>query len=695
MRTTSFFKAAFSAAFGCCALVGGGLCSAFAEPSGNSLEDVSVVSSKTVAVDDATPVQNLGSTEVITDGETVLKKNASYTEITSAAWEGKSLSAADLLATLPGIQSYKQGGLGSFQTVSVRGIAARNILICVDGVPLNDASGGAVNLGSIDLNQMEKIEIYKNNVPAQFGVSGLGGAINFVTKNALKRGGRILAAYGNHNTWEGSFQVSAPVTDSIMFASSFATRHSDNDYEYLNRNGTQYDDEDDFMDVRGNAEYTDVSGNVQFRMLHGNGYFSTFSVTASRNEGGNPGKEQNQTKVAEYVGESALIRYGLESVGYFDDKLFLYGGLSARFDKNESSSYYPLDHVGYSNNLFMEYGTATYKLVPEFWAEFTPVERLTGTARVAFQWERAEARGSSKDWALDRKTLLGSGDLYSQLFKYVGIGGEGSVQALKDHLDEGIFVLPIGGRTLEEAEDREVTFAGRAYTRFGTTSSPLTGEISIGRFYQQPALMELYGTFPGAISNPNLKREKATKFEASALYKFPGNHSSLQATYFESHVKDGICWLFSAELMRPDNVARSLVRGVELELNSNPSKLLDVVMRATFQKTEDRSRSNAFNGNKLPGEPAQSYFAEATLHLPFHFDLGWASDWRSIMYSDRANRTEQPAVATHRASLSYNPFEKTRLTFVVDNITDEKYRNFYTPFPMPGREYKFTIIQGF
>ena len=56
---------------------------------------------------------------------------------------------------------------------------------------------------------------------------------------------------------------------------------------------------------------------------------------------------------------------------------------------------------------------------------------------------------------------------------------------------------------------------------------------------------------------------------------------------------------------------------------------------------------------------------------------------------------EEPAVATHRANLAYNPFEKTRLMFSVDNITDQKYRNFYTPFPMPGREYRFTIIQGF
>ena len=97
----------------------------------------------------------------------------------------------------------------------------------------------------------------------------------------------------------------------------------------------------------------------------------------------------------------------------------------------------------------------------------------------------------------------------------------------------------------------------------------------------------------------------------------------------------------------------------------------------------------------LPGEPEQSYYAGATFHLPLHFDFSWVSEWRSVMYSDRANRMEQPAVATHRADLAYSPFEKTRLALSVANITDEKYRNFYTPFPMPGREYKFTIIQGF
>jgi len=70
-------------------------------------------------------------------------------------------------------------------------------------------------------------------------------------------------------------------------------------------------------------------------------------------------------------------------------------------------------------------------------------------------------------------------------------------------------------------------------------------------------------------------------------------------------------------------------------------------------------------------------------------------DSRSRIYSDRLNFTRQPPVTHYNASLAWQPWEKTRLVFAVNNISDETYRNIYTPYPTPGREYKFTIIQGF
>ena len=268
MRTTSFYKAALVAVFLCCAWG-----TPFAQ---------TVVTSKDVAVDESAPVQDLGSTEVTAPSVSgVAVSSTDYTEILPSAWEGRGMSATEILSSLSGIQGYTQGGMGSFQTVSIRGIAARNILICIDGMPLNDAGGGAADLAAIDLNNIEKIEVYKDRTPAKYGGSGVGGVINFVSKSSIKASrvpsGRVFASFGSHNTFEGSAQVSAAVTDSVLFSATASMRHSDNDYEFNNRNGTLYNDEDDFKDRRRNAEFTEYSGNIQYRMLHGGGYFSTFS----------------------------------------------------------------------------------------------------------------------------------------------------------------------------------------------------------------------------------------------------------------------------------------------------------------------------------------------------------------------------------------------------------------------------------
>ncbi|HSQ42474.1 MAG TPA: TonB-dependent receptor plug domain-containing protein, partial [Fibrobacteraceae bacterium] len=105
--------------------------------------------------------------------------------LTAADWEGQGLSLADVLATHAGIQTRRMGGMGSFQSVSIRGVAANKVLICVDGVPLGESHGSAVNLGAFDLNQLERIEVYKGQVPAAFGSNGLGGVVNLVTRKKV------------------------------------------------------------------------------------------------------------------------------------------------------------------------------------------------------------------------------------------------------------------------------------------------------------------------------------------------------------------------------------------------------------------------------------------------------------------------------------------------------------------------------
>ena len=607
------------------------------------------------------------------------------------------------MASLPGVQYTRQGGVGSFQTVSIRGVSAKNIVVCMDGIPLNDASGGAVDFGTIDLNQVEKIEVYKDRVPAKFGGRGIGGAINFVTKGSKpaeavlkpedKKSGRVLLSYGSHNTWEASTQLLSRLTDSASVSASLSARHSDNDYEFESQNGTQYDPDDDYTDTRRNAEFTEYSGLFKARVLHASGVFSTLNFNFSRSEGGNPGRDDYQTSVAGYKGEFAQATYRAELpqlLGW----LWLEFSLTGKFEKAVSHSYYPLDHLGYASSDFLKYGAAGYSLIPEVLANYSG-EKIEANLRLSLDMSYYSGRGSSKPWNLTRYATTSSGDVSYNILKTLSVGGEGSALFIKDDIHGGEYVSPVLTKKLKSAKDRDVSFAGRGFVRYDAPDSRYGGSLSIGRLFRAPQLMEIYGVYPGMVSNPDLLDESALRFEVGGYYMIPKSQTVIRATYFQTSVKNAICWINSGNFLKPLNVGKSHIRGLEAELESKPKKWFTAILRATFQKTEDKSEEHYYNGKMLPYEPARSYYAEAKFDLPYHFDFIWTSEYRTKIFEDRTNRVEQPAVDLHHLSLGYNPFNKTRLVFALRNITDEKYRNVYTPFPTPGREYKLTLTQGF
>lgn len=652
-------------------------------------------------------VQDLGESSVYgvaSENVKPLQASSSYAEVLPEAWEGRSLSAAEVLASLPGVQYTRQGGVGSFQTVSIRGVSAKNIVVCMDGIPLNDASGGAVDFGSIDLNQIEKIEVYKDRVPAKFGGRGIGGAINFITKGSKpaeavlkpeeKKSGRVLLSYGSHNTWEASTQLLSRLTDSASVSASLSVRHSDNDYEFDSQNGTPYNPDDDFTDTRRNAEFTEYSGLAKVRVLHANGVFSTLNFNFSRSEGGNPGRDDDQTSVAGYKGEFVQTTYRAE-LPQLLDWLWLELSLTGKYEKATSHSYYPLDHLGYTMSGMQEYGAAGYSLAPEIVASYLG-ERLEANLRLSLDASYYEKRGtSSSKWNLMRVATNISGDVSYDVVRNLSVGGEASALIVKDDIHGGKFVQPTTSAVLKTAKDRNVSWSGRGFVRYDAPNSRFGGNLSFGRFVRTPQLMELYGVYPGMLSNPDLKDESALRFEVGGYYMIPKSNTAIRATYFETDLDNGIYWLVSAGISKPKNVGEAHIRGLEAELESRPKKWLSVVLRATFQDAEDRSDEKYYYGKQLPNEPARSYYAEARFDLPFHLDLTWTSEYRTDIYDDRANRIKQPAVDLHHFALGYAPFEKTRLVFALRNLTNETYRNPYISFPTPGREYKLTLTQGF
>ena len=642
----------------------------------------------------AATIQDLGVSEVTLPPPTPADVSPSYEEITAEAWEGRGLSAAEILSALPGIQSYKQGGLGSFQTVSIRGIAAKNILICLDGIPLNDASGGAVDLGSIDLNSVEKIEIYKDRVPIKFGGSGLGGVVNFVTKKALPAlKGRILASYGSHNTWEGAAQVAISPKDSVHFSAAISARHSDNDYEFTNRNGTAYNSDDDFTDTRKNAEFSEYSGNFQYRILHSNNLFSTVSAHLIYTEAGNPGHESSQTKVADFVGQYSQLGYRLEFPILWNCFL-LETGVVADFEKNISSSYYPLDNIGYSNSDYVEYGLAGYRLHPEIQGSVI-LGKIESSFRLAGSAESWGARGSVQDYGITRYSGSFSAGLDIAIFQWLSALAEGSFVKNIDEIDGGKLLSPTGTISIEESKDREMNASAFAQLRFGKKESLWGGHISVGRFFREPQLMELYGVYRGVLSNPDLKNETAIRFESGGFLQTPSRKTIFRAVWFSTFLENGIYWASTVNAMKAYNASTARIYGVELEMKSRPVSFFETVLRGTIQNPRDRGHIKMYSGNLLPGEPVHSYFVEGKFFLPFGLDLTFDVNYRSRIFSDRINQTRQPATARYNAALGFSPWEKMRFIFGITNISDETFTHFYSPYPVPGREYKISWIQKF
>src|SRR6056297_951346 len=131
-----------------------------------------------------------------------------FSTITRDEFEGKMENLSDVIEKQAGIQVRQSGGLGSFSSVSMRGASGDQVMVFLDGVLLNDASGGGVDLSNISLSDVESIEIYRGITPANFGRSSIGGAINIRT-NRAKKGfkGNVSAGYASFHTKKGSLFI--------------------------------------------------------------------------------------------------------------------------------------------------------------------------------------------------------------------------------------------------------------------------------------------------------------------------------------------------------------------------------------------------------------------------------------------------------------------------------------------------------
>lgn len=102
-------------------------------------------------------------------------------------------TVGEAIAFVPETLARAYGGPGSLISPSIRGSSAEQVLVLLDGIPLNGVFAGTVDLSTIPIDDVERIEVLRGPFSAIYGSGALGGVISIVTR---RRAAPSLAAGG-------------------------------------------------------------------------------------------------------------------------------------------------------------------------------------------------------------------------------------------------------------------------------------------------------------------------------------------------------------------------------------------------------------------------------------------------------------------------------------------------------------------
>ncbi len=607
-------------------------------------------------------------------------------------FEGKMESLAEVIEKETGVQVRQSGGLGSFSSVSLRGSASEQVLVFLDGVLLNDASSGEMDLSAISLSDVESIEVFKGTTPANFGKASIGGAINIRT-NRTEKGfkGSVSAGYGSFHTKQGSLFISHKPSewDYLVSADILDT---ENDFEFVNDKGTGFNTDDDEVQRRNNSAVRrfnllakagyDISKDVRLEL--NNQWFSKDQELPAWNNSPLADTTLDTKRnvaalglIADNVGIPGLnthfkIHHSWKEETYDDSNGFV--GLGRQKEKYTTrqtggSAYAEMFRGNHLLSLFTEYNRESYE----------PESLL----------QEKNANDSTRDYisAIFQDSWFMANDrlILTPALRYTWI---------RDELDSAasVFGLPLEGRSRNR--DYFNPQFGAKFRIFDW----LTMKTNWAEYHREPSFFELFGDRGFFIGNKDLKAEQGTNFDCGLEIDYrinqgPIQRVNLESTYFYSEVDDLITRTFDARgVGKSVNISGSTIEGVEAGLSLDFLNHFRLIGRATWQDPLNESQIKAFDGKRLPGRYKKACMGRIEARI---------ADWKvyaeKIMekgiFYDTANLLKAEDKDETNLGVTWTC---NKLTVVLEarNMADNQYED-YNGFPLPGRFFSATLKMNF
>jgi outer membrane receptor protein involved in Fe transport len=181
---------------------------------------------------DSTRTRNLKQVTVTgkSDLRSVKQQAYTVTAIDATRLHNTTKDINQVLNHTTGIKVREEGGLGSNYSFSLNGFTGKQVRFFLDGMPM-DNFGSSLSLNNLPINMAERIEVYKGVVPISLGSDALGGAVNVVTNQKIKKYLDASYSIGSFNTHRASLNSRYTFDNGFTINVNGFYNYSDNNYK--------------------------------------------------------------------------------------------------------------------------------------------------------------------------------------------------------------------------------------------------------------------------------------------------------------------------------------------------------------------------------------------------------------------------------------------------------------------------------
>jgi vitamin B12 transporter len=571
--------------------------------------------------------------------------------------KGKTIS--ELLDQQAGIVVVGAGNnLGTNQDVYLRGAAVGKTLILVDGVPFYDASSisTAFDLNTINLENVERIEIVKGAQSTLYGSDAVAGVINIITK---KSGRKSISPYA-------TFAVGSYDTYKAVAGFNGKQKSTDYNFQYMH------------LDSKGFSSAYDSSGKGNFDK---DAYHQNMI-------NGNIGVSPSQKTKLRFYGQWSKYKTELDASAFIDEKDYTANVMNYAAGVNGSWSYRKgTVYFNYNyNNMDRKYLNDSLDM-PGF-SKYTR-EHYIGRSHFVEAYSKYEINEGIE--------LLAGADFRAQNTDqdFYSLSSFGPYQTKIDHDSAKSNQLGIFSSLLFQNHEGLYAELGARFNHHSEYGNNFTYTFNPAYLIQSKVKLfanicsgfkapSPYQLFAPSFGNQKLKAEKSTTIEGGIQF-IPNKQFSARAVYFARNVKNAIDYNFSTN--QYFNYNKQKDHGLELEAEWKPGKFL-ITAHYAYVKGKVNTLKYQFNPftfgydvkgdttfNNLFRRPEHSAFLSVGMYASSNLFLSTAAKWTGKRFESVFGSS--PVVLDSYYTIdvySEYKFKKWGKLFLdLKNVTDQKY----------------------